>query len=58
MGLQVFEDFISGVLPKDQKETELWLQRFLPDFRIVRHEKLEKGMFTAESEVAVAYEEN
>ncbi len=56
--LQVFEDFISGVLPKDQKETELWLQRFLPDFRIVRHEKLEKGMFTAESEVAVAYEEN
>ncbi len=43
----VLQEFIQGQLPKDEQETERWLQRLLPDFHIVRHEALPEGIKAA-----------
>lgn len=48
-----FKSFLDGVLPNDQKETERWLQQFLPDFKIVTHAPIDSA-----GEVAAASDRN
>ncbi|NMB38384.1 MAG: polysaccharide biosynthesis protein [Firmicutes bacterium] len=55
---QMFKEFLAGNLPYGYKETEKWLQRLLPDFKIVRHEHPQEVIATAKSEIASTQEFN
>ena len=49
---QVFKDFAQGNLPRNQEETVVFLNKFLPEFKIVRHTGQASGL----EEVAIASE--
>lgn len=53
---QLFREFMTGTLPYGQEETEKWLQRLLPDFKIVRHEHPKEVITIAKSEAASTLE--
>lgn len=38
---ETFKEFMQGVFPVGPRETEKWIQRFLPNFKLVRYEQAE-----------------
>lgn len=53
---QIITEFRSGIFPVGPEQTEAWIQRLLPKFKLVRYEKTEPVAYQTLYEVASAQE--
>lgn len=53
---QIIAEFRSGIFPVGPEQTEAWIQRLLPKFKLVRYEKTEPVAYQTLYEVASAQE--